>query len=94
MSSETYVARLPKCNFCPADAHYDGQTRMGRWANMCDDHFNAHGVGLGTGRGQMLMVGDAPARDRAAEAHAAWRAGDWEAFEDAVGDGDPADYLM
>lgn len=30
----------------------DGKTRGGPWANMCEQCFSKHGVGLGTGRGQ------------------------------------------
>ena len=30
----------------------DGKTKRGPWANMCEHCFNAHGVGLGTGKGQ------------------------------------------
>ena len=36
-------------------ASYDGKTSMGPWANMCEDHFQSHGTGLGTGRGQRLI---------------------------------------
>lgn len=96
--TEAYVAALPKCDFCKqlgvtADAHYDGKTKIGPWANMCSNHFQQYGVGLGTGAGQQLIVGERPARDRHAEAQAALEAGDTDAFLDAVGDGDPADYL-
>lgn len=38
------------------EALYDGKTRTGPWANMCQDCFTQHGVGLGTGRGQRLLV--------------------------------------
>lgn len=37
-------------------AKYDGRTEAGPWANMCQEHFDEHGVGLGLGRGQMLEV--------------------------------------
>lgn len=97
MSAETYVPKYPLCDFCrplDTDAHYDGQTRMGKWAHMCDVHFDENGVGLGTGKGQLLKLGEPPERDRRAEAHAALLANDFEAFEDAVGDGDPLDFLM
>ena len=36
-------------------ALYDGKTKDGPWAYMCEDHFKSHGVGLGTGRGQKLI---------------------------------------
>jgi hypothetical protein len=61
-NTETIV-ELPKpCDFCTAegdiatDAIVDGKTTFGPWANMCDRHFEAHGVGLGLGRGQRLIV--------------------------------------
>lgn len=55
------VRELPKCDFCKMDgvdkaAKYDGRTKAGRWANMCQEHFDEHGVGLGLGRGQELEV--------------------------------------
>jgi len=50
------VAVLPKCDFCAQTAAYDGKTRMGPWAYMCEAHYVQHGVGLGTGRGQRLEV--------------------------------------
>lgn len=52
----------PYCNFCfsytyakPILATYDGKTKDGPWALMCDDHFKKEGIGLGTGRGQKLI---------------------------------------
>jgi hypothetical protein len=41
------------------EAQYDGKTTAGPWANMCDEHFAIHGIGLGTGLGQRLVVRDA-----------------------------------
>lgn len=38
------------------EAHYDGKTIMGPWANMCDECFAQYGVGLGVGQGQRLVV--------------------------------------
>lgn len=38
------------------EARYDGKTKGGPWANMCQECFNKHGIGLGTGRGQRLVV--------------------------------------
>jgi len=97
-ATEAYVARLPKCDFCKeagtdTDAEYDGKTNIGPWANMCDTHWGQYGMGVGYGTGQRLIVGEPPARDRHAEARAAAEAGDTEAFFDAVGDGDPMDFL-
>ena len=69
MSTEVKVTSLPDCDLCQAQADsgrrpkdnvfkakYDGKTRMGPWANMCPAHFQEHGVGLGTGKGQRLVL--------------------------------------
>ena len=103
MSEKVYVSALPTCDICQHDdgkpgvtAHYDGATVMGPWANMCRAHFYSHGRGLGTGRGQELIVGEAPERTRAdiqRDVNAAVEAGDYDALEEAVGDGDIADWL-
>jgi hypothetical protein len=53
------VVWLPTCDFCAATAQYDGRTRRFGWARMCWVHFAAFGVGLGTGKGQKLVVADA-----------------------------------
>ena len=47
------------CDFCrevgiEKPAKYDGKTRMGLWANMCEAHFYRYGVGLGVGKGQKV----------------------------------------
>lgn len=57
------VAKLPPCDFCSTDhspilASIDGKTIHGPWANMCDECFETHGVGLGLGRGQRLEVAE------------------------------------
>lgn len=36
---ETY----PSCDFCPESGIYDGKTRMGPWANMCEGHLHDYG---------------------------------------------------
>lgn len=59
-----YVAELPECDIhkfvlgdaTPVQAAYDGKTKGGPWANMCEECFPIHGVGLGLGRGQRLEV--------------------------------------
>lgn len=56
MSTQITLDKLPQCNFCPNTAHYDGATLMGPWAYMCDDHYACYGIGLGTGRGQELVL--------------------------------------
>lgn len=66
---ETRVTSRPDCDLCKAQAdsgqrpknnifpaHYDGRTRMGPWAYMCQAHFQECGVGLGLGIGQRLIV--------------------------------------
>jgi len=59
---EVAVLRLPPCDICelegvpPQLARYDGRTRSGRWAYMCEHHFRSYGIGLGLGRGQKLVV--------------------------------------
>ena len=37
-------------------ALFDGRTASGPWANMCQAHFDIHGVGLGIGSGQRLII--------------------------------------
>lgn len=54
------VSALKFCDFCRLDgtetvAQYDAKTTLGPWANLCLAHFQWHGVGLGTGRGQKLI---------------------------------------
>lgn len=62
----TMELKLPLCDFCTMTgdpdrqtAKYDGKTKMGPWAYMCEPHFQRYGSGLGTGVGQMLVVEDA-----------------------------------
>lgn len=63
-ATEAVVDRIPPCDLCnhlgepPHPAEYDGKTRMGPWANMCERHFRMYGVGLGMGRGQKLFTED------------------------------------
>jgi len=56
------VARVfeeKKCNFCGRLAQYDGRTRFGPWAYMCQECFKRHGIGLGphTLDGKLFTVG-------------------------------------
>jgi hypothetical protein len=61
---EVEVEELPFCDLCkafiptekPEKALYDGKTKMGPWGYMCEKHFSTHGVGLGTGMGQKLIL--------------------------------------
>lgn len=65
MGTEVKVSALPTCDIHEyvlrkgvVTAHYDGVTKLpgSQWANMCEDCFQTYGVGLGTGRGQHLVV--------------------------------------
>ena len=47
------------CQLCKepiVDVFIDGKTLMGPWAIMCPRCSNRHGVGLGTGRGQLYNL--------------------------------------
>jgi len=53
------VAALPNCDFdqdTKVPAAYDGKTKFGPWANMCERHFKVYGLGLGIGRGQKFVL--------------------------------------
>ena len=56
------VSSLPNCDFCKIEneikkeAQYDGATKFGKWAYMCSSHFKQYGKGLGTGKGQKLIL--------------------------------------
>jgi hypothetical protein len=50
------VDDFPMCDFCDSQASYDGKTKIGPWANMCETHFVEHGTGLGPGKGQRLVL--------------------------------------
>lgn len=43
-----------QCSFCNERAVYDGRTKFGPWAYMCETHFKLHGTGLGPGKGTRL----------------------------------------
>ena len=67
MGDKAYIPSAVDCDFCQqegkkVEAAYDGATQFGPWAYMCDLHFMLFGRGLGTGRGQRLIVGDPPSR--------------------------------
>jgi hypothetical protein len=102
MSDKTYVRTLPDCDIHKyhhgvpgVPAKYDAKTSNGSWANMCEPCWveRRWSPELGTGKGQELVVGDAPARNVQAEVLAAIHAGDMDAAWDAIGDGDPLDFL-
>lgn len=53
----------PKCDICPLvgqeparPAAVDGATTQGPWAYMCIPCHEVHGVGLGLGKGQRLLI--------------------------------------
>jgi hypothetical protein len=59
MSTEAKVTRIPLCDICRVqDAAYDGKTIHGPWAYMCQPCHDAYGIGLGTGRGQRLILAE------------------------------------
>lgn len=66
MSDRTRVTVRPACDIhrilkaTTVPAAVDGRTKSGRWANMCPACFTEHGVGLGTGKGQLLVVEGQP----------------------------------
>lgn len=50
----------PSCNMCDGrgNARYDGKTILGTWAYMCPPCFKRYGMGLGTGKGQKIRIGE------------------------------------
>lgn len=48
----------PSCNMCDGSqkAKYDGKTILGTWAYMCSPCFKKYGIGMGTGKGQKIIV--------------------------------------
>lgn len=63
MNETVWIGNLPPCcDYCWDYTHsegvlakYDGKTKDGPWALMCEDHFKIHGIGLGTGKGQRIV---------------------------------------
>ena len=65
MSSRvTYINPPKQCDICQGEfgsTMYDARTSGGRWGNLCHKCFEEHGVGLGTGLGQMYQrIDDGP----------------------------------
>lgn len=57
MSTVAQVSAIPNCDICASSvAKYDGMTSGGPWAYMCQQCFDNHGVGLGLGKGQELVL--------------------------------------
>ena len=60
MNEITLISKIEKCDICDCkitDVVYDGRTKSGPWAWMCEKCFHEYGVGLGTGLGQKFMDG-------------------------------------
>jgi hypothetical protein len=60
-----YIARvgsIPACDVpgCAQEAIVDGKTVHGPWAYLCGRHFRALGVGIGPGKGQVLVLESEP----------------------------------
>lgn len=97
MADEAYVAKLPECDIHKyvlgtpgVPAAFDGKTRQGPWANMCPGCFPVHGIGLGTGKGQRLIVGTRPKPRVTTTMLESLPLDD---LQDIIGDGGIADYL-
>jgi len=59
--TQVKVDRLPDCDICSVKglarpAHYDIKMPMGGWANVCEEHYDYYGTGLGLGKGQALIL--------------------------------------
>lgn len=54
--TEVKMFKIPKCDICGTEAAYDGKTTAGPWAYMCEYDFTMYGVGLGTGKGQRMIL--------------------------------------
>lgn len=63
-ANEVEVLEIPDCDVCrfgtvsfkKTPAAFDGKTKNGPWAYMCEPHFGLVGIGLGLGRGQRLVL--------------------------------------
>lgn len=59
--TEVKVDELPQCDYChitKTPARYDAKSKSGPWAYMCGTHYNEYGIGLGTGKGQRLVLNE------------------------------------
>lgn len=56
MSITVEVSKFPKCDLCGKEALYDAKTVEGPWGYLCHSCFTFHGIGLGTGLGQRLIL--------------------------------------
>jgi hypothetical protein len=56
-TATTVLAQRPMCDICgQRQAAIDGRTKSGRWAFQCVPCYEVHGVGLGVGKGQRLLI--------------------------------------
>jgi len=58
---EINISEFPNCQVCKENginrkAKYDARSRHGWWAYMCESHYDQIGIGLGTGKGQKLIL--------------------------------------
>lgn len=62
VKEKQYIGEAPKkCDLCKEDikdVFYDAKTKMGPWANMCNECYNQYGVGLGMGKGQKYLLSE------------------------------------
>jgi hypothetical protein len=56
MGASVVVDKRPLCDFCKAEAQFDAKTKAGPWAYLCLACYKLHGIGLGTGYGQRLLL--------------------------------------
>lgn len=81
---------------CGADAEFDVPTVSGQWANLCGPHKvldclpSADAVGYRLTR---VPPPEPDERERRRAIRAAIYSGDFDAAEDLIGDGDPAEWL-
>lgn len=60
--TEIKVTEYPDCDYHRyvlksdlVEARYDARTKDGTWGFLCEECFDEHGIGLGTGLGQRLV---------------------------------------
>ena len=57
-----WYEELPDCDFCGMEygiktpAPYDGKTKLGPWANMCDEHLKTQGYPHSQGLTQKRLI--------------------------------------
>ncbi|GAB3260326.1 hypothetical protein [Kineosporia babensis] len=97
MADETYISSPVHCDTHPVkhpdgpavNAAYDARTVQGFWAYLCESCFSEWGIGLGTGKGQRLIIGEKPKPDpqrTRTQIHALLEAGEWGMAEELAGE--------